>query len=276
MAMMASTLKRIGEALSKPTEVYESMEKKLKNITLLKQQHWSDELKYFADYGNNTYSVALRKSKSGSLKRVLLKSSGNSTDHLPRPGYLAHFGYVSLFPLLMKILEPYTEDLSLYLHLITDKKLLWTKYGLRSLAPTSSVYMKHNTEHDKPYWRGPVWININYMALASLYHYGFHAKSLVDVPLNDAQKILVKQNTENAKRIYMELRCNIIENMQKQFASTGYLWEQYQDGDEGLPKGVSRGHDSLQPKAKAGSGQGTFPFTGWSSLVVLIMGETYH
>eukprot|EP00126_Sphaerothecum_destruens_P011135 Sdes_comp20862_c0_seq2m17713 len=103
MAMMASTLKRIGEALSKPTEVYESMEKKLKNITLLKQQHWSDELKYFADYGNNTYSVALRKSKSGSLKRVLLKSSGNSTDHLPRPGYLAHFGYVSLFPLLMKV-----------------------------------------------------------------------------------------------------------------------------------------------------------------------------
>ena len=41
------------------------------------------------------------------------------------------FGYVSLFPLLMKIFNPSSEELGRQLELLMDPGLLWTPYGLR-------------------------------------------------------------------------------------------------------------------------------------------------
>ena len=73
--------------------------------------------------------------------------------------------YVSLFPLLMRLLPPASSELGAQIRHLRDPELLSTPYGLRSLARNSSLYLKHNTEHDAPYWRGPVWININFLAL---------------------------------------------------------------------------------------------------------------
>ncbi|KAL5469055.1 hypothetical protein EMCRGX_G030247 [Ephydatia muelleri] len=77
------------------------------------------------------------------------------------------------------------------------------------------------------------------MTIRALHHY-----SITDGPYRG-----------KAKRLYEELRLNVIQNMHAQYLKTSYIWEQYTDD--------------------LGTGKGTHPFTGWSSLVVLIMAEKY-
>ena len=71
----------------------------------------------------------------------------------------------------MRMLPADSPALGSLLEGLSDPERLWTPSGLRSLSADSSLYRKHNTEHDAPYWRGPVWLNINYLALAALKHY---------------------------------------------------------------------------------------------------------
>ena len=84
------------------------------------------------------------------------------------------------------------------------------------------------------------WINLNFLAVRALHHYAFHAKG---------------PHSREAERVYHKLRAAVVENVAKEYRRTGYVWEQYND--------------------ETGEGQGCRPFTGWSALVVLIMGEKY-
>lgn len=79
--------------------------------------------------------------------------------------------YVGLFPMLMRMLPPDSSELEGLLKGMADPEQLWTEYGLRSLSKSSSIYNQHNTEHDAPYWRAPIWLNINFLALSALKHY---------------------------------------------------------------------------------------------------------
>lgn len=108
-------------------------------------------------------------------------------------------------------------------------------FGVRSLSASDSFYMKGDQ-----YWTGPIWININYLLLSSLkLNYMQNA-----CPIN-----------ERAASIYTRLRTNIINNMTKQYIQSGFIWEQYDDVD--------------------GHGKRSYPFTGWSALVTLIITEQY-
>jgi mannosyl-oligosaccharide glucosidase len=166
------------------------------------------------------------------MKRVVL------TD--PRLRYIdSTFGYVSLFPFFVHSLSSNSPKLQKLMTDLRNPQLLWTEFGLRSLSKKSPLYMKRNTEHDPPYWRGPIWVNMNYLALEALNYY-----SRLPGPFQN-----------QAKDLYQNLRTNLINNIYRQFKKTGYIWEQYND--------------------KTGAGQGSRPFTGWSSLVVLLMAEMY-
>lgn len=149
------------------------------------------------------------------------------------------FGYVSLFPFLLQILSPESPKLQQTLKDLRRPDLLWTKFGLRSLSKSSPLYMKRNTEHDPPYWRGQVWVNINFLAARALHYYGN-----IGGPYKD-----------EALKLYKELRENIVKNVMNQYFKSGYVWEQYSD--------------------KTGEGSGCRPFNGWTSLVVLLMSEHF-
>ncbi|GLU21850.1 hypothetical protein SLE2022_379620 [Rubroshorea leprosula] len=112
---------------------------------------------------------------------------------------------------MARIIPPESWILGKQLDLISNKSILWTEYGLRSLSKTSTLYMKRNTEHDPPYWRGPIWMNVNCMILSALHRY-----SLVNGPYR-----------ERAKTISDGLRSNLIRNVVQNYYQTVFLWEQY-------------------------------------------------
>ncbi|XP_058103291.1 mannosyl-oligosaccharide glucosidase GCS1 [Magnolia sinica] len=220
---------------------YYSMAKQLSDFEVLNQMHLDEVTGAYFDFGNHTEKVRLRwhevKVSGGNhANRVLLREVAEK----PQLRLVPHVGYVSLFPFMMRVIPPASGILEKQLDLIFNQSTLWTSYGIRSLSKTSSLYMKRNTEHDPPYWRGPIWINMNYMILSALHHYS-----------QEEGPYKVK-----ASGIYKELRKNIIGNVVHNYFQTGYLWEQYEEKNKG-------------------KGKGGRPFTGWTSLVLLMMAEAY-
>lgn len=238
----AKVLAEIAMLLSRPSDKYAHTYKYLSNNQLLDRLHWSYKKNTYADFGFHTDKVRLQKPPSPPShhgppipqphQRIVLEN--------PELQFVdSNFGYVSLFPFFLQILDTESPKLLTVLNDLKNTDYLWTDYGLRSLSKTSPLYMKKNTEHDPPYWRGPIWINMNYLALKALNYYG-----KVKGPYSD-----------RAQTLYDSLRQNLIKNMVKEYKRTGYVWEQYDDS--------------------SGKGQRSHPFTGWSSLIVLIMGEIY-
>ncbi|RIA87932.1 Glycoside Hydrolase Family 63 protein [Glomus cerebriforme] len=208
MGFMARSLKDIAERLEEEDDVYDYT-KEYKNIVAnLNDLHWSEEHNAFCDL---------------------------SVDEDEESIFVCHKGYISLFPMVLELLPNDSPKLGAILEIIYNPNELWSKYGLRSLSKSDKFF---HTGED--YWRGNVWININYLVLSSLYK----NYAVVEGPYK-----------EKAKTIYNELRNNIIENTYKEFKRTGYVWEQYSES--------------------TGVGLRSHPFTGWTSLVTLIMAEEY-
>ena len=76
---------------------------------------------------------------------------------------VCHKGYISLFPFTSKLLNSTHPNLGAVLDLIQDPEELWSPYGLRSLSQRDDLYGTGEN-----YWRGAVWVNINYMVLERL------------------------------------------------------------------------------------------------------------
>lgn len=151
--------------------------------------------------------------------------------------HVCHKGYISLFPFMTGLLPPNHPKLPHILNLIRDENELWSPYGIRSLSKSDPFY---GTEEN--YWRSPIWVNMNYLIL----------KNLLRVAQADSSSSAVPAKVKtHATKIYTELRTNLVTNVFNEWERTGFAWEQY--------------------NPETGAGQRTQHFTGWTSLVVVIM-----
>ncbi|BHF57139.1 hypothetical protein SprV_0100008000 [Sparganum proliferum] len=208
---------------------------------LLDRLHWSDRNTMFADYGLHTDAVG--------LTRPPVSGTGPTPENPPQkrrhvsaePRYqyvTSALGYGSLFPLLLRILPPDSPRLPALLDAMSRADLLSSPHGLRSLAANSPYYRRPNTEHDPPYWRGAIWLNMNYLALQSLRYYA----------REPGTPFPVAQRAEDLSR---NLTASLLSTVLGEFNRTGFLWEQYDD--------------------KTGFGQRAHPFSGWTALISLVM-----
>lgn len=77
--------------------------------------------------------------------------------------HVCHKGYISIFPFLVGLVDKDSEKLGKVLDLIEDPEHIWSEYGLRSLSKSDEYFGAGEN-----YWKGPVWININYLAIQRL------------------------------------------------------------------------------------------------------------
>ena len=138
-------------------------------------------------------------------------------------------GYINIFPLIFGFIQD-PDILKQYYKILLDYNQLWSDYGIRSLSKSSRFFGSGDN-----YWRGPIWIPINFLILRSLkVYYG---------------------NMPEAVNIYNRLRDNLMKNLLRNFEMTGHIWENY---------------DSI-----TGRGQREKGFCGWSALITLILKEEY-
>ncbi|GBP52699.1 Mannosyl-oligosaccharide glucosidase [Eumeta japonica] len=241
----AVSLSALCRAASDP--LYITTRNEFQDEALLNELHWSPHAQQYADYGLHTDGARLVKkpAKQHEPAHVVRQVTVPPQERF----VTSAFGYVSLFPMLLKVLKPDSPKLGKIFDDLDKPELLWSPYGLRSLSKTSPFYMKRNTEHDPPYWRGQVWISINYLALGALRHY-----SKVMGPYASRAANLHKRLRDNVVRelFFQSLG---FRNVLSEYKRTGYFWEHYSGVD--------------------GKGAGCRPFTGWTALVVLIMAGEY-
>ena len=77
-------------------------------------------------------------------------------------------GYLSLFPFILGLLPADSPHLGAILDMVHSSDHLWSPYGIRSLSKSHPLFGQGEN-----YWRGPIWIQMNYLALSALHKVRF-------------------------------------------------------------------------------------------------------
>ena len=165
------------DPINDKSHYYAGIYEKLTDMNDIVNSHWSYDEKMFADFGYHSTDVELFKFETydKNTRRMETKWKRKVKSKPEHQLVTDSYGYVSLFPFFLDIMNPYRDEFMETLLKLKDPKAgLWTKFGIRSLSNKSPYYEKRNTEHDPGYWRGKIWININYMVIKALKNYSTH------------------------------------------------------------------------------------------------------
>lgn len=161
--------------------------------------HWNEDKEMYCDVSVD---------ENGALP-ILPGSTLSGLGGADESYHVCHKGYISIFPFLLGLLPPDSPHLDAILEDVQNPEHLWSSYGIRSLAKSDDFFGQGEN-----YWRGPIWIPINYMALKSLHN----VRRFVSCPRSLLMSCVQKYAKEDgpyrkkAKRIYSELRENLIDN----------------------------------------------------------------
>jgi mannosyl-oligosaccharide glucosidase len=136
VGMMTKTLKRIATVLNLPDDIAEFQTIETAILRNIDDLHWSEKNKCYCDA---------------------------TIDDFEENVLVCHKGYISLFPFLTGLMDPKSDKLEHVLNLLGDEEELWSEFGIRSLSKKDEFYGTGEN-----YWRGPIWMNINYLAVSQL------------------------------------------------------------------------------------------------------------
>jgi mannosyl-oligosaccharide glucosidase len=103
---------------------------------------------------------------------------------------------------------------------LADPTQMLSNAGLRSLGKKDQFYLYRSN-----YWRGAVWINVNFLVLRGLYNYysdyGSMSNPIIMDPNGNGKDLI------NGKDLYQTIRSRIIETVYKNWIKDHLFFEQY-------------------------------------------------
>jgi mannosyl-oligosaccharide glucosidase len=136
MGMMSRSLRRVAESLGETEDASEFRNYENAITRNIDDLHWSSSSETFCDATIDDYEESI---------------------------HVCHKGYISIFPFITGLVPADSPRLKAILDLISDPSELWSDYGIRSLSKKNEYYGT-----DENYWRGPIWVNINYLIVKNL------------------------------------------------------------------------------------------------------------
>lgn len=137
IGLMTRSMRRIADVIGENEDAAEFQKLETAIVRNIDDLHWDSRAQTYCDATVDDYEESV---------------------------HVCHKGYISIFPFLTGLVPAESPRLGAIFDLIADPNELWSNFGLRSLSASNEFYGT-----DENYWRGPIWINMNYLALKNLY-----------------------------------------------------------------------------------------------------------